>query len=88
MGGLFEIWAKPLINGKIAICFLNRIDVAWNLDYDWKKQTMYFADINIRKNVYGVRDLWKHKVIGKTDEKLLRAIAPHAVLLMLLSEEN
>jgi alpha-galactosidase len=87
--GDHEIWAKPLSNGEIAICFLNRTETVWNLDYDWKKQTMYFArEINIRKNTYAVRDLWKHKVIAKTDKNLVSEIAPHGVLLVVLSQER
>lgn len=31
-----EIWAKPLSNGELAVCFLNRIDFPWKLDYNWR----------------------------------------------------
>lgn len=41
--GEYEIWAKPLSNGEVAVCFMNRTNQPWKLDYDWKKQTMYFA---------------------------------------------
>ena len=36
--------AKPLNDGELAVCFMNRTENSWKLDYDWKKQTIYFAD--------------------------------------------
>lgn len=45
-----EIWAKPLANGELAVCFLNRTESVWKLNYDWHKQIIYFADqVNMRK---------------------------------------
>jgi len=87
--GEYEIWAKPLSDGEVAVCFLNRTNKPWKLNYDWKKQTMYFAkDVNIHRNVYAVRDLWEHKTIGKTNEKLVKEIPPHGTLLVRLSKQN
>ena len=83
--GEHEIWAKPLSNGEVAVCFLNRTGEPWRLDYDWKKQTMYFVrDVSIRKNVYRIDDLWKKETIGTTDERLKRVIPPHGVLMVRL----
>lgn len=66
-----EIWAKPLANGELAVCFLNRTESVWKLNYDWHKQTIYFADqVNMRKNEYVIRDLWKHQNIGTTKDIL------------------
>ncbi|MUP37242.1 glycoside hydrolase family 27 protein [Labilibaculum euxinus] len=87
--GEYEIWAKPLAGGEVAVCFLNRTDEVWKLNYDWKKQTMYFAaDVSIHQNVYKVKDLWEHKIIGKTDENLVKEILPHGSLLVRLSKLN
>lgn len=84
--GDYEIWAKPLANGEIAVCFMNRTNQPWKLDYDWKKQTMYFAtEVSIKKNVYNVFDLWEHKNIGKTSERLVKDIPAHGVLVVRLS---
>lgn len=81
-----EIWAKPLDNGELAVCFLNRTEDVWNLNYDWHKQTIYFADqINIHKKEYLIRDLWKHQNIGTTKEPTRCMIAPHGVLMVRLS---
>lgn len=83
-----EIWAKPLANGELAVCFLNRTENIWKLDYDWHKQTIYFADeVNIHKKEYKIRDLWKHQDIGTTKEHTRYEIAPHGVLMVRLSQK-
>jgi hypothetical protein len=33
-----EIWAKPLNDGELAVCFMNRTENSWKLDYDWKNK--------------------------------------------------
>ena len=83
-----EIWAKPLANGELAVCFLNRTETTWNLNYDWHKQTIYFADqVNIHKKEYTIRDLWKHQNIGTTQANTVCDIPPHGVLMVRLSEK-
>ena len=80
-----EIWAKPLADGEIAVCFLNRGRDTWKLDYNWRDQTMYFArDVNFRKWDYSVRDLWAHKEIGNTKDRLKAEIPAHGVLMVRL----
>ena len=83
-----EIWAKPLANGELAVCFLNRTETTWHLNYDWHKQTIYFADqVNIHKKEYTIRDLWKHQNIGTTQANTVCDIPPHGVLMVRLSEK-
>ena len=83
--GEHEIWAKPLEGGEIAVCFLNRGESTWKLDYNWTAQTMYFArEVNLRKNTYTVRDIWQHKNIGKTTDRLKADIPSHGVLMVRL----
>jgi alpha-galactosidase len=84
--GEHEIWAKPLDNNEIAICFMNRTNEEWDLNYDWKKNAMYFAtDINVYKNEYSIRDLWKHQNIGTTASLTRQKIPAHGVLMVRLS---
>ncbi|MGI6231343.1 MAG: glycoside hydrolase family 27 protein [Prevotella sp.] len=83
--GDYEIWAKPLAHGEVAVCFLNRSETPWKLDYDWKANTMYFAnEVNIHAHDYIVRDLWRHKDIGTTARRLKAIVAPHGVLMVRL----
>ncbi len=82
-----EIWAKPLANGELAVCFMNRTETPWNLDYNWHAQTIYFAnEVNMRLNEYKVRDLWKHKDIGTTAKNTKATIPAHGVLMVRLSK--
>lgn len=84
--GEHEIWAKPLENNEIAVCFMNRTSEEWDLNYDWKKNAMYFAtDINVYKNEYSIRDLWKHQNIGTTASLTRQKIPAHGVLMVRLS---
>lgn len=81
-----EIWAKPLANGEIAVCFLNRNDNEWNIDYNWTKNTMYFAQgINIKEKEYSIKDLWSHKIIGTTKSNTRYSIPKHGVLMVRLT---
>lgn len=83
-----EIWAKPLSNGELAVCFLNRTDFPWKLDYNWRAQTIYFAnEVNIHANEYVIRDLWKHKDIGTTAQNTKVTIPAHGVLMVRLSKK-
>jgi alpha-galactosidase len=84
-----EIWAKPLSNSEIAVCFLNRSNQSWKLDYSWQKEIMYFAtQIDVLKKVYNLYDLWEHRNIGKTSEKLVKEIPAHGVVMVRLSQQK
>ena len=83
-----EIWAKPLADGEIAVCFMNRGETPWNLDYNWQGEAMYFAtDVSFRKWEYTVRDLWQHKDIGTTKDRLKAEIPAHGVLMVRLRKK-
>ena len=55
--GDHEIWAKPLANGELAMCFMNRSELLWTLDYDWRKNAIYYArdvaNMNTRCATFG-----------------------------------
>ena len=77
---------KPLNDGELAVCFMNRTENSWKLDYDWKKQTIYFADeVNIHRKEYKIRDLWQHKDIGTTERNTRHEIPAHGVLMVRLT---
>ena len=84
--GDHQIWAKPLDGGEIAVCFMNRSEFVWDLDYCWTDQTMYFAtEIDLRNKTYTVRDLWEHKDIATTAERYKAEVPAHGVKLVRLS---
>jgi alpha-galactosidase len=84
--GDHEIWAKPLAHGEVAVCFLNRTDKTWSLDYNWKKNIMYFVPaVNVNTKEYLIRDLWNHRDIGTTASNTKYTIPAHGVLMVRLS---
>lgn len=79
--GDYEIWVKDLENNEISVCFLNRSDKKWELDFCWKYNTMHCVpDFQPTKNDYVIRDLWQHKDIGITAHNTRQSIPPHGVL--------
>ncbi len=85
--GDHQIWAKPLANGELAVCFMNRSEFPWKLDYNWRANTIYYAnEVNIHHNEYKIRDLWQHKDIGTTAKNTKTTIPGHGVLMVRLSK--
>jgi alpha-galactosidase len=76
-----QVWVKSLAGGDVAVCFFNRNDKAWTLDFDWSVLGSIY-----HKHDYAVRDLWKHKNIGTTSSKLKSTIPSHGVLLLRLTK--
>lgn len=86
--GNFEVYAKPLANNEVAICFLNRGDAPISIDFNWK----YFPvnDGNFNKNydfastTYMLHDCWLHKDTGTTATSYKSILQPHDVILFRL----
>ena len=89
--GDLEIWFKPLKNGDLAFCFLNRSKTPEKINFDLKRR---IYDVDIVRKVYTIdgsfeiRDLWKHKVIGSTKGSLKALIPGRDVLLVKLSKSK
>jgi alpha-galactosidase len=85
-----EVWAKPLSNDEWAICFLNRSGEAKKVAFDWKenfiKDDFAGRQLDARKTVYKIRDLWSKKSIGTTDAAVSAMLPPHDVLMVRLSK--
>jgi alpha-galactosidase len=88
--GNVEVWVKALTGGDAAFCFLNRGSQTIDLNFDWKKHGIYHSSTDkngfkLAKNIYQVKDLWSHKVIGATAENLRTKIKSHDVVVVRLS---
>jgi alpha-galactosidase len=85
-----EIWAKPLMHGSWAICFLNRSMKPQKVEFDWSKNIIIddFAkrELNTAKTKYKIRNLWTKKNIGTTGKQIVGEIPSHDVLMLRLSE--
>jgi alpha-galactosidase len=82
--GDLEIWFKPLDHGEFAFCLINRSvgTATFNQDLKSTVNNLYTID-----DSFVVRDLWKHKIIGKTSENLKGNLGPHEVLLIRLMKK-
>jgi len=84
-----EVWAKPLKNNELAVCFLNRSIAIRPLNFDWEKQIIedsfshHYYDF--RQKEYKIRDLWFKKDLGTTKKPLNTELGAHDVILLRLS---
>ena len=86
--GDFEIWVKPLANEEWAMTFVNMADTPRNLDFDWTRHQIG-DDVNgrrleVKNTKFRIRDLYAHKEIGDTGQKLKATIGSHDVLMVRL----
>ncbi len=81
--GDYEIWVKFLKDDELAIAFLNRGNRPINIIVNWKN---ILKKTGLRKNVYKLKDLWKHKIIGNTKSIFKTKITSHDILLLRLKK--
>lgn len=85
----WEIWAKPLDKGDLALCFLNRTLEPVKVDLDWKKYPVKDDEFHyyylFNENEYKIRDLWLKKEIGTTAKPFSTQIGAHDVIVLRLS---
>lgn len=86
-----EIWVKPLSDGKLAICFLNRSDRPQTITYDWTAHAIKDAtsktDVDFNASTYRLHDVWSKKDAGSTKKAFKEAIPSHDVVVLTLSKE-
>ncbi|MBN1415935.1 MAG: glycoside hydrolase family 27 protein [Bacteroidales bacterium] len=87
-----EVWAKPLVNGQLAICFLNRRENAREIIFNWQDNPVgddiSKTSYDFGKTEYIIRDLWLKKETGTTGTPLKAVIAGHDVLMLKLIPEK
>jgi len=85
-----DVWVKPLANNEFALCFLNRNINETTIEFKWTDNpfndtfTGKKADFTI--DTFTVFDIWKNKLMGKTNKDLKATIAAHDVLMVKLSK--
>ncbi|MFI5159712.1 MAG: glycoside hydrolase family 27 protein [Sphingobacteriales bacterium] len=83
-----ETLVRPLVNGDLAVCFVNRMDKPQTINFDWSAHAINDAisktGVDFTKSTYKLHDLWSKKDIGTTKKPLKQAIAPHDVLMLRL----
>ncbi|MBP5643439.1 MAG: glycoside hydrolase family 27 protein, partial [Bacteroidales bacterium] len=77
-----QIWVKQLADDEWAVCFFNRGDDTWDLNFNWND----IPEIRATGFYYKVYDLWQHKNIAKSTKKnVVNSIPSHGVLMVRLS---
>jgi alpha-galactosidase len=84
--GNFEVYAKPMSNNEVAICFLNRGETPVSFDFNWKDFSISDGisglNYDFGKTVFKLRDCWQKKDIGSTSIPFKSTIQPHDVILL------
>ncbi len=81
-----ETWIKPLRNGELAVCFLNRSVMPARLSFNWKQHPVtdsvfnYHYDFNTTN--YSLQNCWMHRSEGNTNT-IYRAVLPGHDIVML-----
>ena len=82
----WEIWAKPLKDGNLALCFLNRGLNSVTVKIDWTEQVVkddqFGHQYPFSEQVYSIRDLWAKQDIGTTEKAFKAKINSHDVILL------
>ena len=77
-----QIWMKQLANDEWAVCFFNRGDDTWSLNFSWND----IPELRKTGENYSVYDLWQHKTIVKSTVKnVVSSIPSHGVLMVRLT---
>ena len=90
--GDVQVFAKPLDNNELAICFLNRGASVQKINFDWSGDDMDINDrvsgtsYKLTKEVYKIRDLWAHKEVGTTSKPFIAEIPSHDVIVLRLKK--
>lgn len=85
-----DVWVKPLSNNEFAVCFLNRNDEAYELNFDWNKfyvvdKTENWKGIPFYES-FNITDIWTDKALGNTKETLNYKLKGHDVLFVKLTK--
>lgn len=80
--GDIEIFTKPLFNGDIAVCVLNRGPARKNVTFSIEQ-----IGLDSKTN-YNARDLWRHKDLGQFQEKFKTSVRSHDITLLRISPIN
>jgi alpha-galactosidase len=89
--GDLEIYAKPLANDELAVCFLNRGETIIKHAFNWQETENIYDGVSgknyeFNKVDYKIRDVWAKKALGTTNEVLNVEVPAHDVLMLRLTK--
>ena len=72
----FDIWAKNLAGGDVAVLLVNRKNQVSDVRVDW-------SDVGLKPNQVEARDLWTHQDLGKFDTGFIaKAVPAHGSVML------
>ena len=78
-----EIWGKGVNDGEVGVCLMKGREKRWKVDYEWKKERMYFGDeVKIDGKEYKIREVWEEKEIGRRERNRGEEIGGDGVLMV------
>jgi alpha-galactosidase len=86
-----EVFVRPLVNGDLAVCFLNRSGRPQTVSYDWAahliQDKVSNTNVDFSQSTFKLRDLWAKKDIGTTQKPFKQTIASHDVVMLKLTKQ-
>ncbi len=86
-----ELWAKPLLRGDWAVCFLNRSREPIKITFDWAicdiSDDISHTSLDTKKATYAIRDVWNKKNLGTTQNPFSAQVPSTDVVLLKLSRQ-
>jgi len=86
-----EVFVRPLVNGDLAVCFLNRSGRSQTVSYDWAAHLIQDktsnTNVDFSQSTFKLRDLWAKKDIGTTQKPFKQTIASHDVVMLKLTKQ-
>ncbi len=76
--GDFDVWTKPLSNGRVAVGLFNR-------SWDNREVSVDLADIGFKSGA-NLRDVWKQQDLGRHTGVFTHVIPKHGVTLLIVSK--
>lgn len=86
-----ETLIRPLANGDLAVCFLNRSDKPQTVNFNWAKNVINDpiskTNVDFTKTTYKLHDLWTKKYVGTTKKTFKQAIPSHDIVMLRLVKQ-
>ncbi|MGN6639566.1 MAG: glycoside hydrolase family 27 protein, partial [Mucilaginibacter sp.] len=83
-----ETLVRPLANGDLAVCFLNRSDKPQTVNFNWAanaiNDSISKTNVDFTKTTYKLHDLWTKKDVGTTKRTFKQAIPSHDIIMLRL----
>lgn len=86
-----ETLVRPLANGDLAVCFLNRSDQPQTVDFNWAanaiNDSISKTNVDFTKTTYKLHDLWSKKDVGTTKKTFKQNIPSHDIVMLRLEKQ-